>query len=173
MCWFSLQSPVGNVLLALVAGPSVGRTDGLLGWRCAEDKCFPNTVKPQAPIAATIKGLWQAACSDSILHNEKGKNTSPRGLATCMDQVRQIQDKDQLRGRRRWEWGDPLMKKALAWGLTCKRGVLLGGDYGCSQKSWGHFKENWMSLELFLPESSNEHRKKDWTAATTEQSGLT
>lgn len=42
MSSFSLKFSTGNVLLALVAAPSVGRTDGLLGWRSAEDKCFPN-----------------------------------------------------------------------------------------------------------------------------------
>lgn len=37
---------------------------------------FSKPVKPQAPVAATIKGLCQAAHSDIILHTEKGKNTS-------------------------------------------------------------------------------------------------
>lgn len=39
---------------------------------------FSKPVKPQVAVAATIKGLCQAVCSDSILHPEKGKNTSPQ-----------------------------------------------------------------------------------------------
>lgn len=41
-------------------------------------QAFSKPVKAQAPIAATIKGLCQAACSDSILHTQKGKNTLPQ-----------------------------------------------------------------------------------------------
>lgn len=73
---------------------------------------------------------------NTILHTEKGKNTSPQRSGNLHESSQT--DTGQRPPERQENMGmeGSLDKKRhLPKGLTCQRGVLLDGDYGCSQKS--------------------------------------
>lgn len=139
-------------------------------------QAFSKPVKPQVHTAVTIKSLCRAACSYSILHTEKGKNILPQRSCDLHEPSQTDTGQKMENSCEAGEGGHGWIswrRRRFPEGPTCKRGVLLDEDQSCSQKSWGHLKENWMSLLSCFSQSSNEHKKEDSTAATTKQSGLT
>lgn len=93
--------------------------------------CRTSVFQPQAPIAATIKCLCQAARSGSI--TEKGKNTFPQRSGN-LHEPSQTDTGQRPPERQEKETGDPLMKKASPRSYVQERG-LGDGEQGCSQRS--------------------------------------